>query len=78
LKCPDPGPAKPGDGDIRKVGRGLFHAADSGLTDAHAAGEFDLGELRGLAERPGMRHRVGVADEQVCLDRAGRLVNSNG
>ena len=24
---------------------GLFHAADGGLADAHAAGEFDLGEL---------------------------------
>lgn len=23
----------------------MFHAADGGLADAHAAGEFDLGEL---------------------------------
>ena len=29
---------------------GLFHVAESDLADAHAAGEFDLGELRGLAK----------------------------
>ena len=29
---------------------GLFHAADGGLGDAHAAGEFDLREFGGLVE----------------------------
>jgi hypothetical protein len=34
---------------------GLLPAADGGLGDAHAMGELDLGELRGLAAKRLMR-----------------------